>query len=54
MLVGLPVSALIYMIACHSVDLEAELRQVAFADRDLDPGSEPAWSISSNVKVPTG
>jgi hypothetical protein len=43
-----------YMIACHSLDLEAERRQVAFADRDLDPGPEPASSISSNVKIPTG
>jgi NCS1 family nucleobase:cation symporter-1 len=54
MLVGLPVSALIYVFACRSLDLEAELRQVAFADRDLDPGPQAAWPIPSDVKIPTG
>jgi purine-cytosine permease-like protein len=38
MLVGLPVSAVIYLLACRSMDLETELRQVAIADRDLEPG----------------
>ena len=32
MLVGLPVSAITYLIACRSLDLETELRQVACAD----------------------
>jgi len=35
--VGLPVSAVIYLIACRSLDLEAERRRVAIADRGLDP-----------------
>jgi len=38
MLVGLPVAAVMYLWACRSVDLAAELRQVAIADRDLEPG----------------
>jgi NCS1 family nucleobase:cation symporter-1 len=37
MLVGLPVSAITYLIACRSLDLETELRQVASADKDLEP-----------------
>jgi polysaccharide pyruvyl transferase WcaK-like protein len=37
MLVGLPVSAITYLVACRSLDLETELRQVANADRDLEP-----------------
>ncbi len=36
MLVGLPVSAMIYLVACRSLDLEAEVRRIAVADRDLD------------------
>ncbi|HMK85314.1 MAG TPA: cytosine permease [Steroidobacteraceae bacterium] len=36
MLVGLPVSAAIYLIACRSLDLAAEIRMIAIADRDLD------------------
>lgn len=34
--VGLPVSALIYVAACRSLDLDAELRQIAVADAGLD------------------
>ncbi len=37
MLVGLPVSTVIYLIACRSIDLDAEIRQVAVADAGLDP-----------------
>jgi nucleobase:cation symporter-1, NCS1 family len=37
MLVGLPVSAAIYVIACRSLDLAAEIRVIRLADRDLDP-----------------
>jgi purine-cytosine permease-like protein len=37
MLVGLPVSAAIYVLACRSIDLEAEIRLIAVADRGLDP-----------------
>jgi nucleobase:cation symporter-1, NCS1 family len=39
MLVGLPVSTLIYLIACRSLDLETEFRLAATADRGLDPGA---------------
>jgi len=37
MLVGLPVSTVIYLIACRSLDLEAEIRLVKIADQGLDP-----------------
>jgi NCS1 nucleoside transporter family len=37
MLVGLPVSALIYLWACRSLDLEADRAQAAAADLGLDP-----------------
>ncbi|HMD58987.1 MAG TPA: hypothetical protein VKG66_04310, partial [Steroidobacteraceae bacterium] len=35
-LVGLPVSTLIYLFACRSFDLGAEIRLVTSADRGLD------------------
>jgi purine-cytosine permease-like protein len=34
--VGLPVSALIYIVACRSLDLEIERRAVRRADEGLD------------------
>ena len=37
MLIGLPVSALVYLLACRSMDLEADRRQAAAADVGLDP-----------------
>lgn len=37
MLVGLPVSAAIYVLTCRSLDLQGEIRAIAIADRDLDP-----------------
>jgi nucleobase:cation symporter-1, NCS1 family len=39
MLVGLPVSALVYILNCRSLDLASEIKQVALADRGLDPDS---------------
>ena len=36
MLVGLPVSAIVYLLACRSVDLEAELKIIAVKDEGLD------------------
>jgi NCS1 family nucleobase:cation symporter-1 len=39
MLVGLPVSALVYILNCRSLDLVAEIERVALADRGLDPDS---------------
>ncbi len=37
MLIGLPVSAIVYILACRSMDLEADRRQAAAADVGLDP-----------------
>ena len=37
MIVGLIVSAMVYQIACRSVDLEAEKRRIAEVDRELEP-----------------
>lgn len=45
MLVGLPVSAIIYLLACRSLDLEAELKVIAVKDEGLDEGSEPQGRV---------
>ncbi len=37
MLIGLPVSALVYYLACRNLDIAAESRRAAVADRGLDP-----------------
>jgi nucleobase:cation symporter-1, NCS1 family len=37
MLVGLPVSALVYIFACRSLDVAADRQQAHAADRGLDP-----------------
>ncbi len=37
MMVGLPVSTIVYLLACRSLDVEAEARQAALADVGLDP-----------------
>ncbi|GAA2787670.1 cytosine permease [Saccharopolyspora taberi] len=37
MIAGLIVSAVAYLLACRSVDVEAEKRRIAEADRDLEP-----------------
>jgi NCS1 family nucleobase:cation symporter-1 len=37
MLIGLPLSALVYILACRSMDLEADRREAAAADVGLDP-----------------
>ncbi len=39
MLIGLPISTMVYLIACRSMNLEQELRLAAAADRGLDTGS---------------
>ena len=36
MLVGLPVSAAVYLVLCRSLDLSAELAQIAVLDRNLE------------------
>lgn len=38
MLVGLPISALVYILACRSLDVAADRRQAHAADLGLDPG----------------
>jgi len=38
MLIGLPVSALVYVMACRSLDVAADRRQAHAADAGLDPG----------------
>jgi purine-cytosine permease-like protein len=37
MLIGLPVSALVYIMACRSLDVAADRRQARAADLGLDP-----------------
>jgi NCS1 family nucleobase:cation symporter-1 len=37
MLVGLPVSTIIYVLACRSLDVDADRRQAEIADRGLEP-----------------
>jgi nucleobase:cation symporter-1, NCS1 family len=49
MLVGLPVSALVYMLACRTIDLEADRRAAAAADRGLEP-SESNPGISGRAQ----
>jgi NCS1 family nucleobase:cation symporter-1 len=39
MLIGLPVSTVVYLLACRSLDVEAERRAAAVADAGLDPAS---------------
>ena len=41
MLVGLPVSALVYLLACRTIDLEADRCAAAAADRGLEPAVQP-------------
>ena len=49
MLVGLPVSAGIYLLACRSIDLEQEWRRARAADVGLDPQA-PATQPSSEAR----
>jgi NCS1 family nucleobase:cation symporter-1 len=44
MLVGLPVSAIVYIWACRSLDLTADRRQAYEADIGLDPDADPAMT----------
>lgn len=45
MLIGLPVSALVYVLLCRSLDLEHDRRCAAAADVGLDPGDAPAAAV---------
>jgi purine-cytosine permease-like protein len=49
MLVGLPVSAITYLVACRSMNLERELRLAVVADQDLEPDSAGARCPSSSL-----
>jgi len=49
--VGLPVSALIYIAACRSLDLDAELRQIAVADEGLDNDDDIGNHASGSARV---
>ena len=40
MLVGLPVAAGIYLLACRSIDIEADRRTAAVADAGLEPSAQ--------------
>jgi len=42
MLVGLPVAAGVYLLACHSIDLEHDRQRAAAADVGLDPAERAA------------
>src|ERR1700704_412274 len=50
MLIGLPVSALVYIAACRSLDVAADRRRCHAADAGLDP--DAAWSgvVSSSAE----
>jgi NCS1 family nucleobase:cation symporter-1 len=39
MLVGLPVSAIVYLLACRSLDLDGDARRATAADAGLEPGT---------------
>jgi purine-cytosine permease-like protein len=50
MLVGLPVATLVYLLACRSLDLDADRRRAAVADAGLDPDAEPAaWNAAGGT-----
>ena len=46
MIVGLPVSGITYLLACRSLDLEAERARAIEADRGLDGSAEPPRSAT--------
>src|SRR6202051_551006 len=50
MLVGLPVSAIVYLWACRSLDLEADRRQAAEADIGLDPDAARPMAYNQRIK----
>jgi nucleobase:cation symporter-1, NCS1 family len=45
MLVGLPVSTVVYLLACRSMDVTGELARAMRADADLDAAAPPRASI---------
>jgi purine-cytosine permease-like protein len=49
MLVGLPVSAIVYIWACRSLDLEADRRQAYEADIGLDPDADPPMASDQRI-----
>jgi purine-cytosine permease-like protein len=51
MLVGLPVSTLVYLWACRSLDLEADRRRVDAADIGLDPDARSAAAAAQSART---
>jgi nucleobase:cation symporter-1, NCS1 family len=49
MMVGLPVAAFVYLLACRSIDLEHDRRLAAAADVGLDPDDRPASPLASDA-----
>jgi len=49
MVVGLPVSAMAYLLACRSLDVAADRRMAFEADRGLDPDDEPVPDEASSA-----
>lgn len=49
MVVGLPVAAGVYLLACRSLDLGAELRVVDTADAGLDPDTAATGAALHHV-----
>jgi nucleobase:cation symporter-1, NCS1 family len=52
MLVGLPVSAGVYLLACRSIDLEQDRAAAAAADFGLEPSGAPAGAGAGPGTVP--
>jgi len=46
MLVGLPVSSIVYLWACRSMDLDSDRRLAYTADIGLDPDAGPATDVA--------
>jgi nucleobase:cation symporter-1, NCS1 family len=51
MLVGLPVSALVYIVACRSLDTDQDRRRAYIADTGLDPDAADHGSEYGSVSV---
>jgi len=54
MLVGLPVSTIVYLWACRSLDVEADRRRAEAADVGLDPGAVARAGSSAAVSSSNG
>jgi len=52
MMIGLPVAAGIYLLACRSIDLESDRRRAAAADVGLDPDDSDARLAAADAQLP--